>query len=797
MIISPGGGITTGSDAREAARRSEPARARRAPTRTDGRHVRRLPPRRPRALGSHRRDPVPRGGWAPPPDPESPDRAGANAPARSARPRFRSDIEGLRGLAVLLVVAFHAGLPRLGGGYVGVDLFFVISGFLITGLLVDELYRQGTVSLTAFYARRVRRLLPMASLVLVVTAVVFARVLAPLDRPLLFGDIGTAALWAANWHFAATATDYMGDVDHSPVLHYWSLSVEEQFYVVWPLILLALAGVWGRRRPRWTLVRRRLILGLALVGVLSLAASAQLTAGTGPWAYFGLHTRAWELAAGGLLALGRDRLGAVPRRLAVLAGWSGLLLVLGSALCLGRDTPFPGLAALWPVGGGVLLVAAGTRTRRGAATLLGSAPLTHLGRLSYSWYLWHWPCLVLACRLATHAEDQDPDLPAPSPGIWPIVLAVVGSLALAVLSHHLVEQRVRRATMLVRYRLVSLALGAGLLAVATTVPAQVLLPTGSPSPGSSFASDSPLGRVTAGSTEQGGAPGTSQGTTGAVTWPEPPPPPALSMTPAEARADDTAPARCFLGFGPNRADPSCRFGDAAGTRVVVLFGDSHAAHWYPALAQAAQDRHWQLYFWAKSGCGYAEAPEWLSSFHRYYTECDAWRSSVLQQIGRLPRIDAVVIGRSFNQLSKLRTDDGGTPTLDEAQARWREGAVQVLDTLRPLTGRTVLLRDIPRPGFDVPACLSEHPDDPTACQYLRAGHTNRDADLFAAEQPVLAEAGVRVLDLGDLVCGSDPCPVVSPRGTILFRDAHHLTATFAAELASAVAARLAPLVDVG
>ena len=166
---------------------------------------------------------------------------GASGRARPAGRTFRPDIEGLRAVAVGLVVAFHAGVPWITGGYVGVDVFFVLSGFLITGMLIDEVVRTGTVSIRTFYARRVRRLLPLSALVLVMTAAVAIFTVAPLSQADVAGDVRAAALYAANWHFAAGLTDYMAvGVDKSPVLHYWSLAVEEQFYVVWPLIILLL-----------------------------------------------------------------------------------------------------------------------------------------------------------------------------------------------------------------------------------------------------------------------------------------------------------------------------------------------------------------------------------------------------------------------------------------------------------------------------------------------------------------------------------------------------------------------------
>jgi peptidoglycan/LPS O-acetylase OafA/YrhL len=735
--------------------------------------------------------------------------------AERRRTGRRADIEGLRGVAVLLVVAFHAGLAPFAGGFVGVDVFFVISGFLITGLLVDELRAEGSVSLVGFYARRIRRLLPLACLVLLAIAVAFRPLLAPIDRPSLIHDLRAAALWGANWHFAASSTNYMGTADQSPVLHYWSLSVEEQFYVVWPLLVLAMVRL-GPRPRRWIVMVRRLTTGLSLITLLSLAASVLSTSSSGPWAYFGLHTRAWELAAGGLLTLARPLAPALPRIAAVLLGWAGIALVVGSALLLDRDTSYPGSAAIWPVMGAVLVVAGGTRTTDGPGHLLGGRLLTSVGRVSYGWYLWHWPCLMLARTLVSPAQPLDPDLAAPTDaanGPWPAVAAaaaVLVSLGLAVISHRLVEQPVRRSTLLIRSRGRTLAVGVSLVAAATALPALALTsPTSSSAttvdaPTEAAPADAAPADAAAPPSAPAGGPASSvgastlAGTTGQVSTAAPdlaaPGHRTPTMSPERARADDTAPSRCFLGFGPTAVDPTCRFGDPNGSRVVVLFGDSHAAQWYPAMVRAASINHWTLYFWAKSGCGYADTPEYLWNYHRSYTECTTWRQAVLARIAALPKLDAVVVGRNYAQFSKLTDAAHNVLDLPAAAARWSAGSARVLTRLHSAARIVILLRDTPRPIFDVPACLSEHPGSPDRCDYPRAGHVAVDATLFASERSPVADAQVKVVDLSDLVCSTQPCPVVSTTGAILFRDQHHLTATFSREIGPAVAKRLAPVI---
>ena len=311
---------------------------------------------------------------------KAPDMPPLKGPPSRPEQGFRADIEGLRAIAVLLVVAFHAGLGLVPGGFVGVDVFFVISGFLITGVLLGDWSKHGTISIRTFYARRARRLLPLSTLVLLVTAVVSYVVLPSLERPSVAHDIRAAALWFANWDFASSSTQYMSDTDKSPVLHFWSLSVEEQYYVVWPLLILLVLR--SSRGLDALAVRKRLLHVLGWLGAGSLLLSGLTTHSKGPWAYFGLHTRAWELAAGALLAVALPWLPRLTARGATLIGGTGLLLVAWSVLAFDRTTTFPGWAAVMPVLGTVLLLGSGGGVAPPGTPLLSTRPMTYVGRLS-------------------------------------------------------------------------------------------------------------------------------------------------------------------------------------------------------------------------------------------------------------------------------------------------------------------------------------------------------------------------------------------------------------------------------
>ncbi|MEV4343673.1 acyltransferase [Actinoplanes sp. NPDC049596] len=362
------------------------------------------------------------------------------APAGSA-PVFRPDIEGLRAVAILLVVLFHAGVPGVAGGYVGVDVFFVISGFLITSLMLRELAESGRISLFAFYARRCRRLLPAAALVLVTVVLAGYHWLGFLRGD----DIGTDATWAAlfmaNFRFAGQGVDYLASQSApSPVLHFWSLAVEEQFYLVWPIALVLLLWLGFRwALPYW----------LTGAVILSLAyAIGQPTT----WSFFSPVARAWELGLGCLLGLAAGRLRLIPYRVASTMAAVGLALIVIAALTFDEQTQFPSYAAALPAGAAVLVLAG-----RGDA-LLGSRPLRWLGRLSYSLYLWHWPVLVIA------AQAYGGPLPARARAALVLV-----SLGLAVTTYVCVEDPIRRNRRLKRSHLLSLALAAVLIAAPPAV----------------------------------------------------------------------------------------------------------------------------------------------------------------------------------------------------------------------------------------------------------------------------------------------------------------------------------------
>ncbi|UPW06023.1 acyltransferase [Rhodococcus pyridinivorans] len=348
----------------------------------------------------------------------------------------RLDIQGLRTIAVLLVVLSHLfGWPR--GGFIGVDVFFVISGFLITGSLVHTLEKTGRISFRSFYQRRIRRIVPAATLVLVLTCIASFAIFSQTRYESTFLDALWAFLFVANWRFGLEGTDYFtasGPV--SPLQHYWSLSVEEQFYFVWPLIiaaigLLAMRQSWERRRRVATMAA-----AMTVIATASFIYAILDTFSNPTWAYFSTLTRVWELGTGALLAIAIDSLRRIPDRFRTSIAWSGLLVIAVGAFFIAEDGGlFPGPLAIVPVTGTALIIAAGTKEGNTAPYILTNPVSTYIGDISYSLYLWHWPVIILLGSLM----DPDPYYYAAA-----ILLMFGGSIA----AYHFFEDPIRKSNWL-------------------------------------------------------------------------------------------------------------------------------------------------------------------------------------------------------------------------------------------------------------------------------------------------------------------------------------------------------------
>lgn len=654
---------------------------------------------------------------------------------------FRTDIEGLRALAVLAVLGYHAKVPGFAGGFVGVDVFFVISGFLITGILYSEISRRGAVNLAQFFARRARRLLPASALVLVVTALAGRMLLAPIDHALVAGDLAAAALYAVNLRFAWQSTDYLaGDRDGSPVLHYWSLAVEEQFYLLWPLLLLAVL-VWLPRRARPSLTALRGF--LLLVCAASFAAALWWTDRAQPWSFFSPWTRAWEFAAGALVFACRDALLRLPSRAAAALGWAGLVALL-LAVARTEEAGFPGLSAWLPVLGAAAMIGAGARGSFGRGqlgALLSLAPLRLIGRLSYSLYLWHWPVVVYAIH-------------AFGPMHWSQRLAWTAASAIpAALAYRFVEKPIHEGRPGAPRRpatgaWIGAAASVSGLAAAAWLAGAALWPSAAAPP--------------AADTER---------------------PPSLQAQLVTVRQDLPAVYRdgCHLSISATESGP-CVYGRTEGAVRVVLLGDSKAAQWFPALEAIAGARGWRLESLTKSGCPAPDVALWSTNLSRAYRECDQWREAVFARLAQ-DRPDLILVASVYP--GQMFDPEHGRP-IDAPIARrlWQDGWARSLARLASDGQRVALLRDTPTAPQDMASCVSAHLDTPDACRFTPPASLIVDLERSAAQR-----AGVPQIDLSARYCGPRHCePVID--GLLVYRDKTHFTPAFVRHLGTALAARL-------
>jgi peptidoglycan/LPS O-acetylase OafA/YrhL len=723
----------------------------------------------------------------------------------------------LRAVAVLAVVLYHAHVGLLRGGFTGVDVFYVISGFVITGMLWRQLDGEG-VSLRSFYRRRIQRLLPVSFAVLVVTAAASAVLLPPLEAHATLKDGVSAALYVSNYRFAALQTNYLtASAAPSPFQQYWSLSLEEQFYLVWPVLLVCSSVVWARVvRPRTRARHARrppvspvgAVTALAVLGTASFLFSLWLTNVAQPWAFFSLPSRAWELCVGGLVAFATPWLKRLAERPAAAVGWVGLAAIVGAAVVLSGSTGYPGTAALLPVLGTAAVIASGSSTpRTGPVRVLGRTGPRVVGRVSYSWYLWHWPILILAPFVVGHALSLGGNL-----------VLVVATFLVAVVSFVTIEDPVRLSSWLrtVPRRITRMGAALTAAAVATCMICIGTLPSlvghgnapvarlaaapaparSGPEPPSSAPRPSPT------DAEPGSAPAVvsdspallaplrvaSAQAQAAVARSLPVEAVPANLTPSLAAADGDEPPvfvdGCLDSYLSAAVEP-CDFGDTASARSVVLFGDSHAAMWFPAVDSAADRLGLNLHTWTKATCPPLDIPIFSPVLGRNFVECGEWRQAVLDHIADVrPALVILGVARHYTDVY------GFTPY----SAAWLSGLSEMVESIRRLGSQVLVIGPVPKPPFDVPGCLSVHLTSARACTVPLAGGINGPGQ--SAEISAVTAAGGRYLVTQPWFCTSVTCAVMVDN-LLVYRDDNHLTATYAAYLAPAMTDELALVLGIG
>ncbi|WP_203747862.1 acyltransferase family protein [Cellulomonas chitinilytica] len=688
-----------------------------------------------------------------PDPPGSSGASGASSSAlrtRAARGAVKPEIQALRAVAVLLVLAYHVAPKGLPGGYVGVDVFFVISGFLITAHIVKPL-RRGTFTVGGFYARRAVRLLPASLLVLAVT-LAGTWLFVPRSLWPQFGrQIAASALYVENWLLAGNATDYSAPAaDVSPVQHFWSLSAEEQFYLAWPA-LLVVGSLVAARWHRW---RRAYLAVLVPLALASLTWSVVATAGEPASAYFITTTRAWEFAAGGILWLVVHRAATLPDPARAAASWAGAGLIALSAFAFSSRTPFPGWAAAVPVLGAVLVLAAGLpRARWSPSGLMGWAPVQAVGDMSYSLYLWHWPLIVLL-----------PYVVGAQLGLQGRVVAVLVAVPLAYLTRRFVEipvldaYRPTSGAFWRRKSTVGLAVAAGMVLVA--VPAFAMNTTVRHE---QVAAWDALDSVVASPPECFGAAAVDD--TACTDGPAD----AVFPAPLIGDQDDFGRihAGCQVGGDTVTATP-CTFGAPDGTVKIALVGDSHAAQWQPALAAVAEQRGWQLTTYLRSGCPVTAAPPQDRS-----AACRAWEKDVIDTVADA---DFDYVFTSALSATRYGGGDGGVAGFVDAWTRMAGSGARV-----------VALRDNPDPtqaGVEsTPACVEDR--SAAACG------TPQDVSLLPDPQVTAVERtpGAALVDLTGYFCQDGTCPAVIGDVLVYHQD-QHVTMTYMKTLAPMLSAAI-------
>lgn len=664
-------------------------------------------------------------------------------PSANETRAIRTDIEALRALAVTLVLVFHAFPNALPGGFVGVDVFFVISGYLILGHLVGTA-TSGRVDLVRFWVRRAWRLLPMAYLVLATTLVatlVFAprAIWASTTR-----EVAASTLYVQNWHLFAQSSDYTAaDTDASPVQHYWSLSIEEQLYVAAPLVMLALLFLVGATR-----VRRSAVWLLLGVTALSYGYSVGWEPAIAAQAYFSSLTRVWEFTIGGVIAVAGVRFRG---HWAGAAFWGGILVTVLVAVVLQDVEGFPGWVALVPVAGTVAALAGGEGLRLGRR-LVEVRPVQRLGGLSYSVYLWHWPILVLAPHALGHELSS-----AEAVG------ALAGAILLALVSHP-VERRLR-------------ALGRGglggqplLRTVAPVVVAGLVLIAG----GQAVQRSLPDSTDTAASVDK--AKRTIGSCFGAPAMLDS----ACDVTPKDVVPDlstvsgNNPEERCKESLTGTEV-LTCTFGPEDGT-PVALAGDSHAQRLLPALKPLAAERGWRITTYLKASCPFTAARP-----IKYESSCVAWNDKVMDELRSDPPKVLITMSAAGLQYHK-------EPGTTDVQAGATGLSAHAKD-LSKLDVDVIAVVDNPQPGFagiDPPACVQR--EGPTGCTFPADSALRADSAKLAAK----ADTDIGLLDLTDLFCKDGTCRSAIG-GILVYRDGQHVIDIYARSMAPVLAERLTKL----
>ncbi|HTU72921.1 MAG TPA: acyltransferase family protein [Trebonia sp.] len=676
---------------------------------------------------------------------------------------FRPDIQGLRAIAVALVVIYHVYPSALPGGFAGVDVFFVISGYLITGHLWRTCQQTGRLSLADFWGRRARRLIPAAALVLAVTWGLSYLILPSTELSATAAQIRASALYFQNWQLASEAVNYLQSGSAAtPVQHFWSLSVEEQFYLVWPLLFglaLLTARIWpGRNRAAGpgtstipgtdagpststgSAVAYRTVLALtAALVIASLAYSVYDTRADEAQAYFVTTTRMWELGAGGLLALLPARISGRLGRQGWL-GWAGIAMIVASQFVLTGSTAFPGWIALLPVAGTLALIAGGSsQGRLGPWRLTSARPMAFLGDISYSLYLWHFPVIILWTSWTNRG-----------PGAVSGPLLIIVSVVLAWLTKVTFEDKIRLAPFIARHRWRSLSTVLAAVIPVTLVTAFLVA---QPGPWN--------GKLTP---AYPGAKVLADNLTDVPAKPVLPPPANVTLPKYWAEG-------CLQGEHVATVKP-CYFGDTMSpTLKIALVGDSMAGNWWAPLVTIAAREHWELITELHATCAWTATQLYDPVNKGAYPTCHQWGASVLHDLISTVRPDVVITSELASQTSLAHPSDGPQSAADVGAGMatyWRQ--------LQEHHIGVIAVRETPD-NADGPTCVAQH--RASVCTVPKSEALSADPPTSYADRDL--GGTVPVIDMNSLICGATMCPSVIGN-VLVYQDTHHLTQNYSQTL---------------
>jgi len=665
--------------------------------------------------------------------------------------KFRPEVQALRALAVLLVLVYHIDPTVLPGGYIGVDVFFVISGFLITGHLWREASTTGTVNLKRFWAARARRILP-ASLVTTVGVIALALVLLPPSLVESWWKQALASvLYVENWALAAESVDYQA-AGNSPTAfqHFWSLGVEEQFYLVWPLLVLLAVGLWAGSRggvvmkdPRT--LRRILLVIFGVVAAASLVWGIRQSSGDDPVAYYSTLTRVWELAAGGILALlMRDTRRFAPLRNTLVV--FGIATIVTAACLYDSSTPFPGVAALAPTLGACAVIAGGRTSGPGSLrSITESWGVQRLGDISYSLYLWHFPVVVFFGIYTGRV-----------PRLTDVMVILIASFALAIASYTLVEQPIRTVRW---FRVDTRMLVAALVAMVLVGGLTLTLPWRVQGTIDRWDSNAQAAAGDADETIREGiqrdfAPFVDGST-------------AISPNPMKAAQDKNAEIYACQAAQRATVTAMCEFGETENPKATVaVVGDSHAAMFTEPLLTIAEERDWRVVTYLHSACPFSADPR--SGDTPEVQACSAANAQTRAEVLELaPQLVVTTFQESYALAPRGSEEHPGAEGLAEVWNEWADLGSQV-----------VVLRDTPHAREDVIECVTENYTDPTQCVQPR-----QDALGGRDTVPAALELAPRVrsAEFLDYFCDEESCPAVIGN-VLVYRDPNHVTSTYMGQL---------------